>query len=96
MVPGMGTLYRAEPSEQTIRESLGAIDVLYHRRSGATHLVAAPVPQIMAALADGPADLDGLIARLSAQFELEDGEDTRQALADRLDELAGLGLVHRG
>ena len=91
----IGTLYRAEPADQLLRESLGAIDVLYHRRSGSTHLVAAPVPQIIEALQEGPADLDALIARLSIRLELEDGDDTRQALSERLDELAGLGLVHR-
>jgi PqqD family protein of HPr-rel-A system len=89
-------IYRAEPPDQIISECLGAIDVLYHRRSGATHLIAAPVPQIIEALAQGPADLDTLMARLSARFELADGDEARQALAARLAELAHLGLVHCG
>jgi len=90
----MDATYRAEPPDQIIRENLGAIDALYHRRSGATHLVAAPVPQILDALAEGPADLDGLMARLAARFDLGEGGDAaRQALGERLAELVALGLV---
>lgn len=92
----MGMLYTAEASDQLVTAGLGGIDAIYHRRGGATHLVAPPVPQILAALAQGPADLDGLLARLSARFDLgEDEADARAALAQRLDELAALGLVRR-
>ncbi len=93
----MPDLYRAEAADQIVSASLGAIDALYHRRSGATHLVAAPVPQILEALAEGPADLARLWERLLARFDLDDeAEAGRAALAERLAELIGLGLVRRG
>ncbi|MBB5984897.1 HPr-rel-A system PqqD family peptide chaperone [Sphingobium lignivorans] len=88
-------IYRAEPPGQILLESLGPIDALFHKRSGATHLVAAPVPQILAALAEGPADIDVLLARLATRFDLEgEAVAVRAALQARLAELAALGLVH--
>ncbi len=94
MLPSHDGVYRAEPSDQLVSVALGAIDALYHRRSGATHLVAAPVPQILALLAETPADLASLWDRLSARFDLDDADgDGRQALQDRLTELVSLGLV---
>lgn len=93
--PATSVRYQAEPAEQLAHLALGPVDALYHRRSGATHLVAAPVPQIIAILAtQGPADLDTLLTRLAAQFDLgEQGEEARAALGQRLDELVALGLV---
>jgi len=87
------TRYRAEPADQILREPLGAIDALYHRRSGETHLVAAPVPQILEALGEGPSDVAALLARLAARFEIE---GDAAALEAHLAELVALGLVHRG
>ncbi len=89
----MNAIYRAEASDQIICAALGAIDALYHRRSGETHLVAAPVPQILDALGEGPTTIDGLIARLAARFDLDAEEDMVAALEQRLAELIGLGLV---
>jgi len=89
-------LYRAEPPGGVLRHSLGAIDALYHRRSGATHLVAAPVPQILDALAEGPAGAALVRQRLAARFDLADAEkDALPALRARLAELEALGLVRR-
>jgi PqqD family protein of HPr-rel-A system len=89
-------IFRAEPPARIVRRPLGAIDALYHCRSGATHLVAAPVPQILDALAEGPADLTALAARLALRFDLaEDAGAAQAALAERLAELCLLGLVHR-
>lgn len=89
----MSATYRAEAPDQIIHATLGAIDALYHRRSGETHLVAAPVPQILDALGEGPTTIDGLIARLAAQFDLDGEEDMAAALEQRLAELVDLGLV---
>lgn len=91
----MSIRYHAEPADQLRIVSLGLIDAIYHRRAGATHLVAAPVPQIIdCLLAEGPADLAGLLSRLATRFDLgEAWDDARDALQARLDELAELGLV---
>jgi len=96
MAGASDAIFRADPPDALVRVSLGAIDALYHRPSGATHLVAAPVPQILEALAEGPTDAASLGRRLAARFELADGEaDLLPALAARLAELEALGLVRR-
>jgi PqqD family protein of HPr-rel-A system len=90
----MAVTYRAEAPDQIIVERLGAIDALYHRRSGTTHLVAAPVPQILEALGEGATDVAGLLARLAARFDLDAADDEAEAaLEQRLAELIDLGLV---
>ena len=73
---------------------LEGLAVLFHPRSGQTHIVAPPAPEILSALADGDADLDGLLARLRERFEFDEVEG-RAAIAARLGELESAGLVRR-
>lgn len=70
---------------------LDGLCALYHRRSGMTHLLAEPAPQIVLALAGKSLGLGALLAELG----LDDSEDNRAALAARLDELGEAGLVSR-
>jgi PqqD family protein of HPr-rel-A system len=72
---------------------LDELTAVYHRTSGQTHLVAAPVPEILAALEGAPATLDVLLARLAERYDLADPDP--EALAARLAELETLGLVQR-
>jgi hypothetical protein len=51
------------------------------------------VPELLIALADGPAAVPELLARLAARHDLGDAD--AGALADRLDELVAAGLVSR-
>ncbi|WP_066799177.1 HPr-rel-A system PqqD family peptide chaperone [Sphingomonas soli] len=69
-----------------------ALTLIYHRASGITHIVDAPVPEILEALAE-PLSADALLAKLAAQYDLLDADAL--ALAVRLDELAAAGLVER-
>lgn len=63
--------------------------LLYHRPSGATHVLLPPAPEIVAALADGPADAATLAVRLGVA-----GEDgAAEVIAARLEELSAIGLV---
>lgn len=66
---------------------------LFHRPSGTTHLLASPAPELLDALAAGPADAAGVLARLAARFEIADADGA--ALAARLDELVATGLARR-
>jgi PqqD family protein of HPr-rel-A system len=77
--------FAADAPDMRKAVALDALTVLYHRRSAATHIVAEPVPEILAALGEGDADLDALARRL--------GVDDREALSARLDELVATGLV---
>jgi PqqD family protein of HPr-rel-A system len=71
--------------------TLDGLSAIYHRASGATHVVAEPVPQILTALGEDRLSLDALLVRLGADYDL--GEDAAEALKARLDELVALGLV---
>lgn len=86
-------VYVPDISGRDRRVALGALILLYHRRSGLTHFLAPPAPQILEALAERPASAEELLARLSEHYDL--GADAETALAARLDELEAAGLVRR-
>lgn len=72
--------------------ALDALSAIYHRNSGITHVVASPVPELLAALTE-PLTLDALLARLAAEYDLPDADPA--ALGGRLAELEAAGLVER-
>ncbi|WP_043157915.1 HPr-rel-A system PqqD family peptide chaperone [Sphingomonas sp. STIS6.2] len=86
-----GPIYRADQPGGLVLAPLDAFTVVYHRRSGMTHLLTEPAPQILAILGDAGLSLDALLYRLAGDFDLADA--TRPALAARLDELVAAGLV---
>jgi PqqD family protein of HPr-rel-A system len=88
------SLYAADPAETLSFVELEGLTLLYHRRSGLTHILAPPAPQILAALAAGPADAAAIVDRIAAAFELE-ADDPAAAIAARLAELEAAGLVWR-
>lgn len=69
--------------------------LVYHRRSGVTHMVAEPVPEILAVMGDDRLDAQDIVKRLGEQFDLQDSDDALVSVIARLEELAALGLVHR-
>ena len=71
---------------------LDSLTAIYHRASGITHVVASPVPELLAALAE-PLTLPALLDRLAADYDLTDADP--EALAERLTELESAGLVAR-
>jgi PqqD family protein of HPr-rel-A system len=81
--------YRADPQGGLRVVPLDSLTAVYHRASGQTHVVAEPMPEILAALGDAEADTQGLIARLG----LADTPETRAVLSERLAELVATGLV---
>jgi PqqD family protein of HPr-rel-A system len=84
-------VYRAAPAEVMRIVPLDTFTAIYHRASGITHLVASPVPEILAALGVGGMTRAGLTAKLAQDYDLLDAEEA--ALAARLDELVAAGLV---
>lgn len=85
-------LYRAAPPATLRIVPLDSLTLVYHRASGITHVVDAPVPEILEALAE-PMDMPALLAALDARYDLVDADPA--ALTARLDELAAVGLVER-
>jgi PqqD family protein of HPr-rel-A system len=85
--------YRAEASDARIILPLDALTLIYQRRSGITHIVTEPVPQILEAMGCDMCDVRMVLTQLSQQFDL--GDDAHDVVAARLEELASLGLVER-
>jgi PqqD family protein of HPr-rel-A system len=84
-----GTRYSSDSKNGLITSSFDGVTALFHRRSGITHVVMEPVPEILDALCDGPLDLPALLNALN----VDDHADNRAALQARVDELIASGLV---
>jgi PqqD family protein of HPr-rel-A system len=89
----VGAVYRADDPAQRIAAPLDEMTAIFHRPSGTTHLVAAPVPELLDALTEGPADAATLLTRLQRDFDVADADAA--AIAARLDELVATGLAWR-
>ena len=89
-----GPVYIADPPDQRSAVALESLVAIFHALSGATHLLAPPAPEILAALTDGPADADTILARLRQKHHLSE-DDAPAAIAARLEEMEASGLVWR-
>lgn len=78
------------PYEAVVLDGLTAI---YHRASGATHVVAEPVPQILATLGQDWLSAADLLNGLAAAHDVATGDAALAALTARIEELVALGLV---
>jgi PqqD family protein of HPr-rel-A system len=87
-----GPHYIADRAEDVRLIELDGLTALYHRPSGTTHILAAPAPQILAAIAGDPATAEEILTRMAEGFDVEGDRD---ALLSRLDELEAAGLIHR-
>jgi PqqD family protein of HPr-rel-A system len=86
-------MFAADPPAARIAVPLDELVAVYHRPSGGTHLLAPPAPELLDALAEGPADALTLIARLSRDYDLVDADPS--AIVARLEELVAAGLAWR-
>lgn len=87
--------YQAEAADQRLIEPLDQMTLIYQRRSGITHIVTEPVPQMLEAIGEDELSADAVLARLASEFELQSDDEALHAIAARLEELADLGLVER-
>lgn len=94
-MPAQTILYKAEDGDQIVIEPLDVITLIYQRRSGITHMVAEPVPEMLAAMGNDAIDAAALLERLSALFDLGEASEAVAVITARLEELADLGLVNR-
>lgn len=94
-MPEPARRWRLRPERQAlVQRDLDGIVALYDESSGQTHLLGAPLPQLLEALGAGPADVKTLLARLNRAYRLGDG--AADAIAQRCDELVALGLAEAG
>lgn len=89
-------LYRMARPETLVILHIDSFTAVYHRASGITHLLAAPAPEILAALGEAGLTRAALLAKLRPDTAFEDGGE-KNADEDRLgallDELVATGLV---
>lgn len=86
--------YRRDGADAVTAGALDDIVLLYHPRSGQTHMVISPVPEILDQLADGtPASVAQIHDRLALTFDLGPSDDAMTEIAVHLDALVALGLV---
>lgn len=87
--------YRAAPADTLRIEPLGELTAIFDRRSMQTHLVVSPVPEILDAMGADACTAAHVAERLAALFDLESAGEAQPILAERLSELAAMGLVER-
>ncbi len=87
-------LYKAELADLLLVQPLDTMTLIYQRRSGITHIVAEPVPEILAVMGEESLDAAVIAQRLAAKFEIDAG-DADAIVQSRLEEMAALGLVER-
>ena len=87
--------YRCDPADRLIIRQMEGLTLAYHRPSGATHVLATPMPEILAALREAPTDMPGLITRLAQTHDMAPNEDAMTSITARLSELEAAGLVWR-
>ncbi|UKK84611.1 HPr-rel-A system PqqD family peptide chaperone [Sphingopyxis sp. BSN-002] len=85
--------YRAAPADALRIEALGELTAIFDRRSMQTHLVISPMPEILASMDDGIHTAATIAGRLAADFDLDAEGDAGLVIAERLAELAAMGLV---
>lgn len=87
-------VYRVDPAALRPSVALEGMTLLYHRPSGATHILLPPAPEMIAVLEEGPADAAAVIARLEAAYGADEDEEPIAAIVGaRLAELIAAGLV---
>jgi PqqD family protein of HPr-rel-A system len=87
------TLYRAEEPEALLEKTLDGFTLIYHRRSGQTHFLASPMPEILDALGKGPGRVADVHDRLAGEFDLGARDAAQAVLTEHIDALVALGLV---
>ncbi|WP_108810329.1 HPr-rel-A system PqqD family peptide chaperone [Sphingorhabdus sp. Alg231-15] len=91
----MSQLYRAAASEGLIQHPLDSMTLVFQKSSGITHIVADPVPAILAVMGEHSLTAVDIAGRLSDSYDLEDSGDTADIVLARLVELCSLGLVDK-
>jgi PqqD family protein of HPr-rel-A system len=88
--------YRAVAASDLVRVELDALTAVFDRRSGQTHLLASPLPELLAALGEGEWTLDAFAAQLASKFDLSSDGNAAALVRGHLNELVALGLVEAG
>lgn len=88
-------VYTADPEVAMGVTVLDDLSVIYHRRSGMTHIVDQVVPEILAILRQTPSTAPALLTALARDHDIFADGAAGHVLQTRLEELCALGLVSR-
>ena len=87
-------IFRLDPRDHCRICPLDDLVLLYHVRSGQTHMVISPVPEMLEAMADGaPVSASDLYARLARDYDLGPPDTAVAQIGAQLQALEALGLV---
>ncbi len=90
----METAYRRDEEDAVSACVLDDMVLLYHRRSGQTHMVISPVPEILERMVDGETvTAAAMHDRLARDFDLGERAAAVAEIGSHLDALVALGLV---
>ena len=85
--------YRARLPDELRWHQLDEFTLIYDRAAGQTHLLAAPMPELLECLTAEWESLAVIMARLNSRYELGDSENAGPAVQAHLAELIMLGLI---
>lgn len=86
--------YCRDERDATQSRALDDMLLLYHPRSGQTHMVISPVPEILDRMAqDEPVTAQEMQARLARDFDMGPADEAASEIAAHLDALVELGLL---
>ncbi|MGC6328002.1 HPr-rel-A system PqqD family peptide chaperone [Rhizorhabdus sp. FW153] len=86
-------LYRTDYPDSCRIEPVDGLTLVFHRPSGTTHFLDAPVPDMLTLLAEQSATAEDLAERLCIRLGLELDDEAREVVSRRLIELTAAGLV---
>jgi PqqD family protein of HPr-rel-A system len=94
MPPVTDPQYRRDPQDDVTACALDDIMLLYHHRSGQTHMVISPVPEILDRMETGAiVSAQQMHDRLALDFDLGPPDEAVAQITTHLDALVALGLV---
>lgn len=86
-------LYRTDFPDSCRVEWVDGLALIFHRPSNTTHFLDAPVPDMLALLAEAPATAGELAEKLCARLAVALDDEAGEVVARRLAELRDAGLV---
>ena len=85
--------YRAAVAHDLVRVELDELTAVFDRRSGQTHLLASPLPEMLEALGAEEWTLTAFAAQLASEYDMTGEGEAAARIDQRLAELVALGLV---
>ncbi len=86
-------VYRTDYPDSCRIAWMDGLALIFHRSSGTTHFLDAPVPDMLALLAEAPATAGELAEKLCARLAVALDDEAGEVVLHRLAELCDAGLI---